>query len=282
MFPFPVFNCNIYIWANRNAAGETGNSHWNASDWIFTCQSWWGTARLLWVQLHSSAECSSCSSSAQAGTVEKAPPGCWSPSVPEESLGIRPDIWIRWDWRLPVSAHTPEGGGRGSVRVCARATRRVSWRDGTEAEADAPESSGRCRSPHSTGACWRRRGVGSAGCLLCRRRCRCSPSLSRPRRERWSSCLRPGHFLRTTGRGGRRTPSGPPEEVTGEETCLGSNQVQITFFSDSKLKSSFLKSSYFFQFKWKVYFLKCTTLYHHKRELLLNNNWWLFFLVLSK
>lgn len=43
---------------------------------LLTCQNWWEKGQLLLAQVHSSAECSSCSSSGWAGTVETAPPGC--------------------------------------------------------------------------------------------------------------------------------------------------------------------------------------------------------------
>lgn len=108
---------------------------------------------------------------------------------------------------------------------------------------DLPESSGRCRSPRSTGACWRSRGAGSEGCRLCRRRCPCNQSLSHPRRERWSSCLHPGRFLQTTGQGDRRTPSDPPERSHTWGNLI-SNRAQITFSMIpsvwAELKSSFL------------------------------------------
>lgn len=82
-----------------------------------------------------------------------------------------------------------------------------------------PESSGRCRSLRSTGTCSHSQDAGSGNCLLCRRRRLCSLLLTRPHRGRWSFCHRPGRSLRTTARGGQRTPADPPEDVNCKESC---------------------------------------------------------------
>lgn len=119
-----------------------------------------------------------------------------------------------WVWM-----YTWGRGGCGWVKWSERETKIEQQERAVDVRRSAPESSGRCRSLHSTGTHSRSQDAGSGNCLLCRHRCLCSLLLSRPRRERWSFCPHPGHSLQTTAQGDRRMYADPPEDVICKERC---------------------------------------------------------------